>query len=148
MDIEREKRDQSSHKEAASRMAYIRLILFYLFLSWGHCVEAQTGCEFNLPSDYHSDACDFYYLTDYLTAQPFNISLNKDFNITFGFCQKVTGPKQCSSVKAGMAAYLYDGETCYGIGSNAGESTYTVSQKHSLKKVNDKSLFFSILWTP
>ena len=115
-------------------MATTKLVLVLTLcplLSWVRCsVEAETACEFSIPSSHQQGACDHYNLTGYLTDQPFNLTLSKDdynYSVTFGFCQSFTAPKQCSSVKAGMAAYAYNGDSCYGLGSNAKTSTFAVS---------------------
>ena len=81
-----------------------------------------ADCEFKIPSTEQKDACDRYSLP----SGPFNISDMK-FNYTFGFCQSVSLPKQCSSAQPGMAAYQYNSESCYALGSAKEESTYLVS---------------------
>ena len=107
-------------------MAEFVATILCLMLVVGY-VESRADCTFTIPSTTDPDSCAHYDLSAVAAKGPFIVS-DKKFNYTFGLCQDdFTVPKQCSSKKTGMVAFQYNNDSCYGIGSDASNSTYVVS---------------------
>ena len=100
--------------------------LVCVLLAWEKSVEAKVDCDFTIPSS-AGDGCTLYDLSAVAAQGAFTTS-DGNFNYTFGFCQDVKAPVECTAQGANMAAFQYNNNgTCYGVGSNSENSTYLVS---------------------
>ena len=107
-------------------------IVLCLLLASEWCVVSGADCTFSVPSTTEPDSCTQYDLTTLSAKGPFTLSDTK-YNYTFGLCKEFTPPKQCSSNKAGMMAFQYNNNSCYGIGSSEADSMFVVSCEEKLE---------------
>ena len=94
-------------------------------------VVGAEDCTFTIPSSSVPGSCVLYDLTTVASQGPYKLTDTDSFEIVFTLCGNISGtslPKQCSSVStADGVAYQYNSSSCYKLGSNKKESTYTVS---------------------